>query len=269
MVRKCRARRSAMAIGVKKSKVRAAFKGKNLFERIEEQLPRKCVAFLYKLSEHCFILFTKTCCNFHLIPISLDCDNRAIARKTKFGLAAHCSVLIFQMVRMLHILLVTISLGLEGPMDLRMVLSILSLLTYFLCFSVPASVLLRPCETAQILNTIPILLSLNPKEDGRVTSMFQNAKNTIFILVLTFIAGSGALLASAFGFLVHTFPLSFYHVVESATGRPDCIPPLLWKLMFWPMEYMTFLQATTLTSFATMILVTFPNIGMLCTNEMR
>ena len=268
MVRTTKVRRSVATQGIKKQTATSRSGKQDIFEHLEKLIPKQYVAYLYKLSEWCFHLIIDTCCNFNIIPISVDCDGRLTARKTSRERAIHYFGLTLQMVRMLHMFAMTAQPLVDGILDLTTFISLGSALDYIVGFSVSSSVLFRPYETAQLVNTTPVILSFYPK-DGKITTMFQISKNAILIIAFTLMTGSYTLLMSVLGFLVDDCPVSSYHVVESMTGRPLFIPPVLWKMFFWPLEFFIFLHIFTLATSGTMTLATMPNIVLVCKQEMR
>ena len=268
MVKKTRSRRSVNQLGIKKYKITSKFNQKNIFDRIQKLIPKKYVASLHKFSEFVFKGLIYIYCKFSFIPATIDIQGILRARKTKWELLCYYSVLILQLARMLHNVFIVTSRASNGLLDLTTFLLISSLLAYVDGFSMSLAVLFRPYDTVQLFNTSPLILSLFHKHRKDV-NMFQNPKNAIVITALAIHCSVCVALFSAFGFALHEYPVSLYYIAECVIGRPKFIPYLLWKLLFWPVEFLSYVHILMLCCISSMVLLTMPGICSACTDEIR
>ena len=268
MVKKTRARRSVNQQGVERHKISSKLNQKNIFDRIQKLIPKKYVATLHKFSELVFKGLIYICCRFSFIRANIDIQGNLRARKTKWELVCHYSVLIVQLARMVHNMFIVASRASNGLLDLTTFLLVTSLLAYVDGFSMSLSLLFRPNDTVQLLNTSPLILSLFPK-NGKYLTMFQKPQNAIVITTLALLCCGCVGLVSAFGFAVDEYPVSLYYIAESVISRPKFMPHLLWKLLFWPVEFLLYVQIVMLGILSAMVLLTLPCICLACTDEIR
>ena len=155
-------------------------------------------------------------------------------------------------------------------MDLTTCLCVVSFLVFFAGYSVPTSLLLQPRISTQFLNAGPMIMKLMVK-DGKSTNIFNNAKISIIILTEVILGTIIAILVSFYSFLVDELPCALHQILLIYFGLnpSNYVPAVVRKMLLWPFELLMYSQPIFIAVWASMILISYPAIGTICTDQLR
>ena len=122
---------------------------------------------------------------------------------------------------------------------------------YFLSFCMALVLIAKPMETMDVLNSFPLVLSCLKELGTDLPTQYDEppfAMKLIFLLGLTQgTALSAAMISLAFS----TLPTCYFPTAERLGLIPDkVLPPFAWQLIFFPLEYATYLPPMLSAPFA-------------------
>ena len=216
----------------------------SLIETVEQIISRDARVWFYEATSKWFNFIGRICSKLYLIPYSFD-ENGKLRIFSRRQLLIHYAVYAAAALSALHkfvVLCYRFSSADSTLTDLSTFLCVISVLSYFVPFTIAVSVLFRKEETACVLNTWnDLLASLQPEnEDGGVFCDTEAAFVLVSVSELCLVGGLGI---SMLGFMFESLPVSYFTAAEGlGLVNPTYMPNILWKLVLWPMELVTYMM---------------------------
>ena len=265
MVRKPKAKRLEVYTRVKKHKIRSFETTLSLMKQLEMLFPPEYLTRFHNFAGKLFLRYAKFLSRFYLIPYNVCKDGKLelfSARQVRF----HRLVLAVQAISMVHKTVVsvyTIVHSESETMDFGSVLCITSFLFHLVPLTVCSSVLFKREETVDIVNNWETVLNLvSNHDDGNdgaeapdsvdKSSVWNTAGSLVVTWLATF-APIWGIIASLLGFVIEDLPVSYMSTARSLGLDPVTAiggPTVLWKLTFWPLEFLTYASLTCVVSWS-------------------
>ena len=251
MVRKSRTKRPEIYTRVKKYKLQA-LKSVSLIDPIDTLIAPETLALLHGFAATFFQSYTKILSRCYLIPYNVTSNGRLDPPSTN-RLRIHSFFLLLQCLSMVHKMAVSgyrIFGGDSGTtaVDIHTFMCITSFLAHFAPLTVSLSALFKNEETMGNVNNWDMIL--NFISQGREADFGPRrvgcAWNTEATLVVTSVLAMTTCCGAAisfFGFIVDAIPVSYLSTAEALGFDPVSFiggPRILWKLLFWPFEFLTY-----------------------------
>lgn len=270
MVKKGNGRRRINQGVAQKTKTGHQHPTKNLFTKIDALISVKYREKLYKASESCFNFLGHYCCKFCFVPLSVDCDGKYVMKESLWELIFHYCLLGLLCLRILQHFVVVVIQATSGNLDLTMIFCLLSFLTHATGLGISVSLLFKPLETLQFLNTLPRILELFP-QDQKTLRPLKNTMSVVIVLASITVTAFCLVLIPLLSFMVESLPVSLYHTFQMTTIPARCphVPPVVWKLLMYPVETLVVLQSMMLAAWSCIFNVVIMNVGKSCTEHMR
>ena len=101
--------------------------------------------------------------------------------------------------------------------------------------------------------------------------LVTNAKTAAVLSSLAVLAMAVAWAVSGFSIAFPTLPATFLVMAETVGLIPKtlAVPRIIWKLLFWPLEFVMYAVPMLLAGWGGMVLMLLFMVIMNCTNELR
>ena len=273
MIKKLRSRRNPLQLGVQKHKIsgnkRYINDGFQLLEWLFPQAYLRSV-FIKVFAENSFHFYTTVACKLCLVPFSLSNDGKLETVSLK-KLCIHYSILVVQLISMMHKGFVLISRVLSGRIDTMTFICAATFLCYLVPFSTSSSGLILQGETIDLINSWPSILMYFSEENGRLMPLVANTKTAVVVSSVAILAMVIAAGVSGFSIVIQAQPFTFFAIAETF-GLIRCdlkIHSTVWKILFWPMEFIMYLLPMFTAGWGTMVMLLNIMVIMNCANKLR
>ena len=270
-MRKSRSRRRGPINGFEKYKIRSKpqdhQKGligtilniRNLRQRLTELAVKSCT------------FINETAFKFCLVPLSRGESGEIIVAPWN-RLVVHFIFLLLWFaltVLNLHGCILQIS---QGKLDLRTFLSVTMFSMLAVCMIVALSCILKPTETAQLLNGCESILECVGAVIGKKIVACDFAEVSLKVLGLNAVVWGTAVDAAVFTLIDDSLPVSLYATSRGlgiSVGDGDLVAGVILKGVFLALEFASYGLPTLSAVFAGQLLVTTIGTFNACTNELR
>ena len=270
-MRKSRSRRRGLTNEVKKYKIRSKpqehqggliatiLNLRNLRQRLTELSLRSC-AFL---NETAF----KLC----LVPLSRGEAGKVVVAPW-YGLVAHFAFLFLWCVRTAMNLHGCVQLISQGILDVRTFICVTWFSMLWVSMAVALACILKPTETAQLLNSCESILECIGADMGRKIVPCDAPEVSLKVLGLNLVIWLTAVDAAAFALIEDSLPVSLYPTARRLgmlVGDGDPVVAAIWKAFFLPFEFASYGLPALSAAFAGQVLVMTVGTFNACINELR
>ena len=271
MVRKSNSKRLQIYNRVRKHKIRSTDQA-GLIDTLEGIISSDDLSWLYETAGNWFRFFGRICSKLYLVPYSFDHEGK-LRIFSQRQLRIHYTVLSVMALSMIHksvALCYRIS-STDSALtaEISTFICVASVLFYLVPLAVAVSVLLKREETVCVLNTWnELLASLRPgNENGGI---FCDTQGAFVVMSLSEVCVIGSLGFSLLGFIFESLPVTYFTATEALRLVDTMLMPrILWKLVFWPLELLTYMSPALPCAWAhtinDMIAITMKN----CLEQLR
>ena len=270
-MRKSRYRRRGLALEVKKQKMRSKLLDdqKGLIGTILNS--RSVRQRLTDISVKSCALINETAIKFCLVPVFRDEFGNFHAAPWS-QLIVHFSFLLmwFALTALkLHGCILLIS---QGILDVRTFICLALLGILSTSTAVALACLLKPKETAQLLNCSESILECVGVDVGKRIVPCDSPEVSLKVIGLNFLIWLTAVDAAAFTLLDDSLPVSLYPNARRLgilEGDGEVVLGWIWKILFLPFEFISYALPILSAVFAAQVLVTTIGTFSACMNEVR
>ena len=219
-----------------------------------------------------FELFFKTSVFFHLVPFRRTESGKYVplTRKQKM---AHVAVLFVGFAFATHKTLAALEMLLLEGMTAETFICVCVFLLYLAPMLISLGVWAQPEETMDLLNSWPYVLPCVQEIRGEglpVLSPFEDVNTTLKIMssvLVTLVIVPGAGLMAVF---MNNLPVWLLPLAQRlGLIPPNLLPPIGWKLLFMPLEYLTLIPPLMMGCFTVAILFVLVGNLKLYLQELR
>ena len=270
MLRRSKARRRALQLGIQKSNRLPKKDGKGVFQLLEQTVPKSYLDRLFIFSKKSFKFYTKYTCKLYLAPYSVSEDGKLeILAGRKIWI--HYLVLSVLFVSMMHKFVIFVGRVAAGQLDTMTFICSASSLVYLGGFSVASSSWILRDETIDIVHGWPDILTCCSPEEGEPIPLIANTKTAVMISSLAVLNVIISLAVSGFGFGMQSLPVTYFAAAEAVglISPSTNVPRILWKLLFWPLECLTYVLPMFVSGWAAMLMMLMVMVIMNCANQLR
>ena len=225
--------------------------------------------FYFSLARKCFEFWLYCCNKLHLASFTRNESGEYVLLDQKSQFIHYC-VWSIKFVMLLHKTVGLVIILLREELNIKTFMCTSLFLIYFVSFCISFGMLARPKETIDVLNSCPLMLSCLKEFREDELSMFDNlsaALKIISVLIATQgIAIAAALLSLAFS----TLPNCYFPTAEAFGLIPEgVLPRFAWQLIFFPLEYMTYLPPMYSAPLAGSVLLILVGVVKTVGSELR
>ena len=271
MPKKARGRRRTLQPGIQKHKIISKTEdGEGIFGLIEKCISEEYLQNFFKFAEKCFVFHTKINCKLCLAPYSLSQDGK-LEHCSRKRIWIHYFVLLLLAVSMIHKFLIVVPRISSGTIDTTTFICIATFLCYLVAFSVSSSFLILTDETIDLIHCWPRILMYCAEENEEPVALVANTKTAVVVSSVAILAQTIAWGVSVFSFVFPDLPAT-YIVMAGKVGLVPVaskIPRIMWKLLLWPLELMTYILPLFMAAWAPMILMIDIMVARNCVNQLR
>ena len=274
MVRTSNSKRRQICARVKKHKIRSS-QDSDAITPIEKFLPREKLMLLYETARKCFYFYGKVCCKLHLAPYSFSPDGK-LQHMASRGILIHYAVLTTLALSMMHKVAMLCHCMFRDDadaMDMSAAASIVGVMAYLVPLGATVSILRAKEETVCTVNSWGNLAASSEDDESEQSGIFANVKAAVLVVYLSGVCSFVAIGLSLFGFVFKGLPISYYTTAvqlgllnNSATAA---LPPLLWKLGLWPLEFVTYMVPMLMCAWSSFINQLIPIVVNDHLNQLR
>ena len=226
-------------------------------------------SFYVSTAAKCFEFWFYCCGKLYLAPFTRTESGEYVPLDRKSKLI-HSFVWLAKLLMLLHKLVGTVVILLREGLKIETFMCTSHLLIYLVSFCISLGMIARPKETIDLLNSWPYILSCLKEIRKDVPSPFDDlsaALKIMAVLVATQgIAVAAALLTLAFS----TLPTCYFPAAEYLGLIPDgMLPRFAWQLMFFPMEYLTYLPPMLSTPLCGSLFLILVGVHRMVGHELR
>ena len=145
-------------------------------------------------------------------------------------------------------------------------------LVHLVAFMVSLGVLVRPCETMDVLNSHPAILSCiqEIRHGAPRLSPFNDISASLQVIAAVLEAQFIAFGTAIISLLWNNLPVCFFPMAESVGLIPSgALPRFPWQLVFFPLEYVAYLPPMFMAPFTGSIIVAELGVLKLYLKELR
>ena len=245
--------------------------GEGVFGLLEKFIPDRQVHSLFNFAEICFKLLTKINCKLYLAPYSLSKDGE-LEPISGWRLWVHYAVLLLLAVSMIHKFLVVFPRVSAGVLDTTTFICIALFLCYLVAFSVSTSHLILTEETIVLINGYSRIM-MSCAEDGEPMPLIANTKTAVVVTSVAILSQTIAWGVSAFSFVFPDLPGTYIAMMADeagfVSGSSYVIPGIVWKLLLWPLELITYTIPMFMAAWAPIIMLLEMMVVNNCLNQLR
>ena len=220
------------------------------------------------MGKKCFEFWFYSCSKPYLVPFTRTPDGKYIPLDRKSKLIHHF-VWFVKLVMLLHKLVGLASMLLYEGLKMETFMCTSHFLIYLVSFSISLSMIGRPMETMDLLNGFPLMLSCL-KGHRRGVTMFDDLSASFKLIAVLVVTQGIALPAALLSLTFSTLPTCWFPTAESLGLIPDgLLPRLAWQLIFFPLEYATYLPPMFSASLAGSLLGITVGVHKMVGHEIR
>ena len=252
--------------GVGKHKIRSKpFKGKD---------GERCVfcigeSVYFSGGRKLFEFWFSYCCGMYLIPFTRT-SNGEYVRLDRKGLLIHYSVWTVKFFMLLHKLS---GLGImlwSEELKIETFMCTSHFLIYLVSFCISLVMVVRPQETMELLNSFPFILSCLKETEKGVASQFDDLSTALKMMAVLLATQGIAIAAALLSLAFSTLPTCYFPAAESLGLIPaGLLPRFAWQLMFFPLEYATYLPPMFSAPLAGSIFLILLGVFRMVENKLR
>ena len=272
MVKKSRTPHRGIQPGIQRHKILSRpLNQTSIFGIAEQLISSQSLQRFYTFSENCFYFYADCSCSLCLVPLSVSTVKGRLEPASTKERILHYFMLTLLTVSMLHKLGVSVYMVMFEPMDATTFMSVATFLACFVSLTASASSIFRSDVAIDLLAGWPQILACYPQKDGRVLGIVSNTKTAIVVsglAVLGFVIGIGI---SMFSLILPSLLVCFLPLAEHVglVSKQSQIPRIVWALVFWPLEILTYLLPMFVSGFSTMTLMIMAMVIRTCTEQLR
>ena len=267
-MRKSRYRRRDIGFEVKKHKIQA--------NRLQHHKGILSLIFIGNLRKELVATATK-CRSFienvsyklRLVPLSRDEYGKVVVAPLK-NRVAHYGFLCMWIALASFKLHACKKLISEGPLGATTFVGVAMCAAVCVPLALSAACILKPTETAQLVNGCESILLCIGADVGRKVSTFDSTAVALEVLGAVFIAWVCALDATVLTLIYDSLPLSLYPTAKRlGLVGGAAVPDIVWQILFLPAEFVSYLLPILSTIFACQLYLTTIGAYRICINEIR
>ena len=267
MGKKSTGRKRGMQRGVGKHKIRSkaieARPGEDGFLGI-----RRSVYFAWGLK--CFDLLYRGTEFFQLAPFRRTLSGEYVHLNSKQK-TRYYAALGIGFVLMLQKLWGTAELLLFEELKIETFMCISLFLIYLVAFMIGLGIWARPQETMDLLNSwSKILACLEEIREGPLPTPFDDMSTTLKVIAVFLVTQGIAFAAGLLSLIMSHLPICFFPMAEKYGLIPEGIlPRFCWQLVFFPLEYFSYIPPMFCAPFSGAILLTLMGVLKIYLEEVR
>ena len=182
----------------------------------------------------------------------------------------HYFVWFFQFLMFLHKLWGLATLLLHEELNIETFMCAGQAVLFLLSFGFALVMIARPKETMDVLNSWPFILSCLNELRNDVPSPYDELSEALKLIALLPVAQGAVLVGAMYSLIFSTLPTCYFPTAERFGLIPEgLLPRFAWQLLFFPLEYATYVPAMLSTSLACSMLLILLGVSRIYLNELR
>ena len=223
----------------------------------------------FATSKRCFEFWFLWCDKLYLAPFTRSTAGVYVPSDWKRKLI-HYVVWFIIFLSLLHKLWVLGRMLLYEELKVETFMCMSQFLVYFVPVCISLGVILRPKETMDLLNSWPLLFQSLKEVRDDIPSPFDNLSAALEIISTLVSTQVIALTMALFSLAFSTLPTCYFPAMENLGLIPaGLLPRFCWQLIFFPLEYATYLPPMLIASLAGGIVLIETGVYKIYTAELR
>ena len=224
----------------------------------------------FALGLKCFELLYRGTEFFHLVPFKRNANGEYVPLDLKQKIW-HYAALSLGSVLMLQKAWGTVELLLFEELKIQTFMCISLFLIYLVAFMIGLGIWARPQETMDLLNSWPkILACLAEIREGPPPMPFDDMSSALKIMTVFLVTQGIAFAAGLLSLIMSNLPICFFPMAEKYGLIPeDVMPRFAWQLVFFPLEYFSYIPPMFIAPFSGGILLTLMGVLKIYLEEVR
>ena len=223
----------------------------------------------FSLGKRCFDFFFCWSGKLYLVPFGRTASGQYVPLDKKSKLI-HYLVWLVQFLMLLH---KSWGLGvilLHGKLKVETFMCTSLFLVYFVGFCISLGVVAQPKETMDLLNGGPFMLSCLAELQNNVPTPFDDVSEALKLIAAILVTQGIALVAALLSLVFSNLPTCYFPLLESFGLIPQgWLPRFAWQLIFFPLEYATYLPPMLIAPVAPSVLLVMVGVYRIYMNELR
>ena len=190
---------------------------------------------------------------------------------SKKKLWIHYLILPLLVLSMMHKLILLTPRISTATLDTSTFVCTITCLCYLVAFGISCSGLILHDETMDLINGWSDVLTYYAEDEGKPMPLIANTKSAVVVSSLAILAMAIAWTVSGFSIAFRTLPVTLITLADvmGVISAKTKIPRLIWKLLFWPLEFIMYLLPMFLAGWGAMVMMLGVMVVMNCTNQLR
>ena len=259
-------KRRGIQRGVAKHKVRskpvAGLEGERTVFGVRESV-------YFSIGRKCFEFWLHYGGKLYLVPFAQTSRGEYVSLDRR-GTLIHYFVWLIKFLMLLHKFVGLVIMGLQEGHKVETFMCASHFLIYLVSFCVSLVMVAKPQETMDVLNSFPYVLSCGEKLRKGAPSMFDDLSASLKIIAVLLATQGIALVGPLLSLAFRALPTCYFPAAEYFGLIPQGIfPRFAWKLVFFPLEYATYLTPMLSAPFAGSIVLIIVGVHRMVGNEIR
>ena len=224
----------------------------------------------FSIGRKCFELWFHCCSTLHLVPFTRTSNGEFVLVDQRRKLI-HYFTWTLKFLMLLHKLVgLVIACVYEGHKIETFMCTTLFLI-YLVSFCISLVMVVKPQDTINVLNSFPIMLScLRQLGIKDVPCEFDDLSEALKIIAVLLATQGIALVAALLSIAFSTLPTCYFPAAEHFGCIPEGIlPRFAWQLIFFPLEYATYLPPMFSAPLAGSIVLILVGVHKMVGNAIR
>ena len=224
----------------------------------------------FSMGRRCFDFWFSCCCKLYLMPFTRTQNGKYVLLNDPKPILTHYSVWLLKFFILLHKLGALAIMLWSEELKIETFMCASHFLIYFFSFCISMVLVVRPQETMDLLNSFPFILSCLKQSGKGVPSQFDDLSGALKIMAVLLATQGIALAAALLSLAFSTLPTCYFPAAESLGLIPaGLLPQFAWQLLFFPLEYATYLPPVFSSALAGSIILILLGVFRMVENELR